>query len=121
MRVGVVVVSRDIFMKEKLNASSSLQLIIWFVCQLVIYRAKELHQIPTPTQQLANELLLQKMENISLPSLLGRGVSFFLYCQTTYPLTTCLVDELLVKDLIIIIVFGGVVLIIIIGIQFFKR
>lgn len=43
------------------------------------------------------------MENISLPSLLEEEVPFsFNSSQTTYPLITCLLDVLLVEDLIIL-------------------
>lgn len=35
------------------------QFIIWFGSQLVIYRVRKPHLIPIPTQQLANEWLLQ--------------------------------------------------------------
>jgi len=41
--VGAVAASRNIFIKGKLNAFNSPQLIIWLVCELIIYRVTQLH------------------------------------------------------------------------------
>lgn len=75
--LGVVVASGDRFREEKRNVFNSLQLIIWFVCQLVIYRVKTTLNPHSHSTTGKREAAPKDGEHQS-SFLVGRGGPFFL-------------------------------------------